>query len=178
MENSIIPECYNDTCLIESITRPNRGYNHIKGTSSVTKRMKEKHADSFALGIIDNDKRPNEYLAEFNVLISFNNSLILYKHTSESKHHYIIHVSPEVEPFIISSAQQVNIIFPTHLLAKEELRRDSQKFADRKNLHKQILNAGSMNYQILTFWITYLRDNNYNADLDYLIKQTNAIINS
>ncbi len=51
MELSIIPECFLDTNLIESITHPDKGYNHQKGCNKVAGLMMDKLEDSFALGI-------------------------------------------------------------------------------------------------------------------------------
>lgn len=63
--NYIIPECYVDTNLIETLIKA-QGCNHQKGCNQVCKVMKEKFAERFAVGIIDADKRQPSYLAEFN----------------------------------------------------------------------------------------------------------------
>ena len=49
----IIPECYVDTNLTETIVPPKLGYNHQKGCGTVSNRMKGKLANAFAVGIID-----------------------------------------------------------------------------------------------------------------------------
>ena len=108
MDLAIIPECYVDTNLIETLVPPNnKGYNHKKGCGAVTKVMKEKFADRFALGIIDKDKKQMNYLNEFNVVIN-SGSLLLHKH--KTKPHYIIQINPAVEAFIIQSAISVGIL--------------------------------------------------------------------
>lgn len=80
MDQAVIPECFVDTNLTETLVPPNSQYNHQKGCGTVTKIMQERFADRFALGIIDKDKKEVEYLKHF---IEINNagSLILHKHT-------------------------------------------------------------------------------------------------
>ena len=53
----IIPECYVDTNLIETLVPTAKGYNHQKGCNNVVKVMKEKLSDKFAVGIVDKDAR-------------------------------------------------------------------------------------------------------------------------
>ena len=67
---SIIPECYVDTNLIETLVPPKdgKGYNHRKGCPAVAKVMMEKFADRFALGIMDKDKKMVKYLEEFDLI--------------------------------------------------------------------------------------------------------------
>jgi hypothetical protein len=60
MDFHIIPECYLDTNLIETLVPPEGdGYNHQMGCPNVAKKMTEGKAlkDGFALGIIDKDKK-------------------------------------------------------------------------------------------------------------------------
>ena len=61
----IIPECYVDTNLIETLVPTAKGYNHQKGCNNVVKVMKEKLSDKFAVGIVDKDKRQVSYVNEF-----------------------------------------------------------------------------------------------------------------
>ena len=53
--SSLIPECYIDTNLIETISF--KGCNHQKSCSMVANTMKKKYAERFAVGIIDKDKK-------------------------------------------------------------------------------------------------------------------------
>ena len=107
MDLSIIPECYIDTNLVETLVPPTKGYNHQKGCGTVTSVMKDKFKDSFAVGIIDKDKQQVDYLNEFTLINEFNNTLFLYKHNA--KHHYIIQISPALERFLIAGAASANI---------------------------------------------------------------------
>ena len=58
---SIIPECYVDTNLIETIVPTVKGYNHQKGAGTVTRLMQSKLKDKFAVGIVDKDKKQCRY---------------------------------------------------------------------------------------------------------------------
>lgn len=48
----IIPECYVDTNLVETLVCPG-GCNHQKGCNQVAKVMQDKFANRLAIGIID-----------------------------------------------------------------------------------------------------------------------------
>ncbi|HUZ59506.1 MAG TPA: hypothetical protein VMU83_12065 [Hanamia sp.] len=104
MDQSIIPECFVDTNLIETLVPPTGQYNHQKGCGTVAKVMKQRFADRFALGIIDRDKHEVDYLKEFNEICT-SGSLILHKH--KIKHHYIIQINPAIERFILKSVNEV-----------------------------------------------------------------------
>ena len=49
----IIPECYVDTNLIETLVPTAKGYNHQKGCNNVVKVMKEKLSDKFGVFLVD-----------------------------------------------------------------------------------------------------------------------------
>ena len=107
MNYSIIPECYIDTNLVETIVPPAKepnsfGYNHQRGCGTVTSVMQKELADSFALGIIDKDQHDVDYLKEFAKVI-ITDSLILHKH--KTRHHYIIQVCPAMERFILKKCK-------------------------------------------------------------------------
>jgi hypothetical protein len=104
MDEAFIPECYVDTNLLESLVPPQRQYNHQKGCGTVTKVMKQRHIDRFAVGIIDKDKHEVDYLKEFDEVIT-RGSLILHKH--KERHHYIIQIAPAIERFIKDCADEV-----------------------------------------------------------------------
>ena len=91
MDNAIIPACYVDTNLIETLVPPvkrnnRREYNHQKGCGGVAQTMKNEFSDRFALGIIDKDKQQLDYLKEFTQEIDWG-SLVPHKHAT--RHHYI-----------------------------------------------------------------------------------------
>lgn len=173
MDLAVITECYVDTNLIETIAPPNgKGYNHQKGCGTVTKVMKEYFADSFALGIIDKDKKQIDYLNEFTEVINAG-SLLLHKH--KTKHHYIIQINPVVETFIFNNAEVVGISISDFnlpedkdLFKKESKKEQCKKDQRFKGLFKAIKNAGSVDFLRLSQWVEYLRDTTYNAEISEL----------
>ncbi len=105
-----IPECYVDTNLVETLLSLHKhftkGVNHQMGCNGVDNAIKGKFEYSFAVGIIDADKRQPRYLDEFD-RIAGSEHLALYKHNS--KHHYIMRVSPAMDGFILACAEEVKV---------------------------------------------------------------------
>ncbi|KAA6313251.1 hypothetical protein EZS27_035948, partial [termite gut metagenome] len=101
----IIPECYIDTNLIETLLSIKR-CNHQKGCNNVVKTMEGKLKDGFAVGIVDNDKKQAAYTKEFKEVCK-KDSLALYKHPD--KPHYLIMISPAVDAFILKSSTEAGV---------------------------------------------------------------------
>ena len=102
--NDIMPECYIDSTLIGSLL--DAQVNHKHCCNDVANEMKKgKYKDSFAVGIIDNDKRKISYVEEFDE-IGRTDNLVFLKHPN--KHHYIIKVGKEhkaMETFIKANVE-------------------------------------------------------------------------
>jgi hypothetical protein len=169
MDQAVIPECFVDTNLTETLVPPNSQYNHQKGCGTVTKVMRERFADRFALGIIDKDKKEVEYLKYF-VEIKNTGSLILHKHTT--RHHYIIQIAPAMEKFILTSAEAVGISLKTYGLPEklDDLKKVSKTVNSKndpkfKEFFKAMTKAGSPEMLRLAAWISYLKNENYNVDI-------------
>ena len=170
---TIIPECYIDTCLTETITLCFDQFNHQKGCGTVSKMMREKFGDSFALGIIDKDKREIPYLQEFD-LVYFKDSLYLYKH--KTKHHYIIQITPAIEKFFLKAAEEKDIDITTFGLpvGLKELTKITKQISDKneadfkmfRQLFKEL--SGASEFVKLASLIQYLGDNMYKADIEKL----------
>ena len=175
MDLHIIPECYVDTNLIETLVPPDgrRGYNHQKGCPNVAKTMRE-HAqlkDGFAVGIIDKDKRELDYAEIFDIIVD-NEQLQLLKHPE--KHHYFIRIVPIMERFILTNAEEVGIDLKEYglssdltTLCKMAKKIDSKDDAKFKRLFKDLKKKGASGVVKLADWVTYLKENNYNTDLEY-----------
>lgn len=169
IDYAILPECYVDTNLVETISPPqSKGYNHQKGCGTVAKVMREKFGDSFALGIIDKDKKELDYLKEFNLLKTVGN-LSLHKH--KSKHHYLIQISPVIERMILENAASVgidvkNFGLPADLeqFIKESKTETSKKDPRFKSLFKAMKAANAIDIKQLETWVTYLKSKTYAAD--------------
>jgi hypothetical protein len=174
MDFHIIPECYVDTNLIETIVPPEgNGYNHQMGCPNVAKKMTEDKAlkDGFALGIIDKDKKEIAYAKGFD-LIADAAQLILLKHPT--KNHYFIQIVPAMEKWIIFQAAEVGIDLATYGLPDDfnELKHCSKTLKTKKDdrfkrLFKALIKEKATGVVLLAQWITYLKAHPYNADLDF-----------
>ncbi len=91
MDNHILPECYLDTNLIETLVPPKKGYNHQKGCNEVIRIMQKKFIGRFAVGILDIDKDSPDKLhkKQFDFMDEKHN-VKLYKHQSEN-HYLLLH---------------------------------------------------------------------------------------
>lgn len=174
----IIPECYIDTNLVETLVCPG-GCNHQKGCNQVAKVMQEKFANRFAVGIIDADKRRPGYLNEF-MEVASSEHLKLFRHPKRP--HFIILVHPAADGFILSCAEAAKINMTDYGLSpvlKEFTAQTknvmSNKDARFKRLFKSMKNVGEM--KLLESVLTYLVSNTYHAkdqDMESLfqIRQT------
>ncbi len=170
----IIPECYTDTALIEALVPPlnKNGYNHQMGCNKVSGCMQQKFNNSFAVGIIDKDKRQIRYLDEFEE-ISKKNHLSLHKH--KSKHHYIIQIAPAIEVFIMNVAKEANINFlnlglTPKLEEFKQITKISTSKKDRRllSLFTELSKKNIEELTILSTWIKYLKENTYKSDIEFL----------
>lgn len=172
MNTSIIPECYVDTCLIETLVPPfKKGkYNHQKGCPAVAKAMQEDFADRFALGIMDKDKKEVKYLQEFD-LIKNTESLYLFKH--RKKHHYIIQIAPACEKFMLKAAAELGVSLADNELSDdlEGLKKFTkhQVAGDNPVLKNAVgILSSAKDFRLLKAWIMYLRENTYKCDIEKL----------
>ena len=173
MDLAIIPECFVDTNLVETLVPPQgRGYNHQKGCGTVTKVMQEKFTNSFALGIIDKDKREVDYLKECNTIIVTSGLLL---HKRKTRHHYLIQIAPVIEQMILLNAAAVHINIedydlPSNLeeLIKVSKTENSKKDIRFKRLFRDMKAANAADLVKLEAWIRYLIEKNYKADMGVL----------
>ena len=69
MDNHILPECFLDTNLVETLVPPINTYNHQTSNGAVTKAMRSAELNNkFAVGVLDRDKQQLPYLKEFDLL--------------------------------------------------------------------------------------------------------------
>lgn len=169
---TIIPECYTDTNLIETISGSSNEFNHQKSCNKVSQTMQTRLSESFAVGIIDKDKRQIKYLDEFENVVS-TGDLSLFKHPL--KHHYIIQISPAVESFILKSAKEVGISLKTFGLSDDlnDLKRITKRQTSRSNpnlrrLFSELKNKKATQIVILSNWISYLKEKNYKSNIEEL----------
>ena len=171
MDDSIIPECYLDTMLVETLVFPRKSYNHQKGCHTVAKVMKEKFADTFALGILDHDKNQVFYLAEFDQIDEQHN-VLLFKHPE--KHHYLI-LHPPIESWLIKQAEEKNLVLADYSLPMDlKSLRKITKVASSKNDHRfkrlfrDLKSQNSDGVCVLKKWTAYLKEHARNTDIHTL----------
>jgi len=177
MDKSIMPECYADTLLIETLVPTKVGYNHKFGCYKVEAEMKlGKLKDRFAVGIIDNDKHQIKYLADFEEIDSVKGSLILWRHFKKEKHHYLIQICPALERWILNvcEVEAINIV---EFGLKEDLEGLKEFSKSRKSLNEKGLielfrvisqKTENINVHKLKLWISTLKDQNYKVDINVL----------
>ena len=176
---AIIPECYVDTCLVETITGCYNQFNHQKGCGNVSRLMQGKLNDSFALGIIDKDKQEVPYIKEF-YLLSSRESLFLYKH--KIRHHYMIQIQPAVESFILKAVNEVGVSLtayelPTDLkglikVTKQVSGNNEVDFKRLKCLFNDLSNVSEI--RRLAELIQYMKEYTYKAKVEELEKTLNS----
>lgn len=167
----IIPECYIDTNLVESLVCTG-GCNHQKGCNQVAKVMQEKFADRFAVGIIDADKRRPGYLNEFCEIAS-SEHIKLFRHSARP--HFIILVHPAADGFILACAEDADVNMADYGLPSElkELTAQSKNVMSNKDqrfkrLFHSMKGIGEM--KLMESLITYLADSTYQASNDKILE--------
>ena len=160
----IIPECYIDTNLVETLVCT-AGCNHQKGCNQVAKIMQDKFADRFAVGIIDADKRKPGYLNQFQE-IAASNHLKIFRHSLRP--HFIILVYPAADGFILSCAKEAGIDMAEYGLSfnlKEFTSQTKNVMSNKdkrfKSLFKSMENEGEI--KLLKDVLTYLAAATYNS---------------
>jgi len=173
---AILPECYIDTNLIETIVPTKLGYNHQKGCGTVTRLMQGKLKDKFAVGIVDKDKNELKYSEEFDEKICIAD-LQLFKHKNPEIHHYLIFIKPAIEMWIIKNTEDAGMSLLDFGLPKDlkELKKITKKTTSKqdlifKKLFVEMKKSEIKSVEILAFWITYLKENQYNADINDLVE--------
>lgn len=170
-----MPECYLDTNLVEFLLGRANSVNHKKGMSSVAAKMKEKRfADSFAVAIIDDDKRRLKELDEcLKIERLWHRGLKLFK--QPQKQHYFIQLSPAIEKWILRECEKANIDLalynlPVNFLDLKNMKGYTQRNDERfKKLFEDMLQNENCDEMIeLKRWLLFLKQNNYNTNIDLL----------
>ena len=177
MDNHIVPECYIDTMLVQTLVPPKKKsrYNHQHGCFAVSNEMElYSLKDKFALGIIDNDKKKAKYLSKFIEIDNVENVLKLYKH--KELHQYYIEVSPAMEVWILKVCDQEKIDMKTEFQLPQNLKelkrvtKSQTTLNDKRFIDLFLKFKRSNNKSVLKLesWITLLKEENYNVDLNDL----------
>ena len=166
----LITECYVDTALACALLGVN-GVNHQSSCDNVCITMQKRFADSFAVGIIDDDKRKPSYVNEFDNIGSASH-IILKKH--KSKTHYLILISKAVEDFILFCANEaiVNLVvygLPSDMEGFKMHTKTAGAASDPvfKRLFRALRHSGQM--QLLQSILTRLNKDNYRTNTQQLM---------
>src|SRR5260221_11453482 len=173
MDKSIIPECYADTLLIETLVPTKTGYNHQHNCFKVEAVMKG--LNSFAVGILDKDKRQVKYLEEFEKIDEVIGDLILWRHIQKQTHHWIIQSCPALEKWLlkVSEAENIDLTgFGENVFeGVKYLTKSTSRLSDKRlqALFNEINKRdGNINVRKLKNWIKILKEKNYQADINEL----------
>ena len=172
IDNHILPECYLDTNLIETLVPPKnqkKGYNHQKGCNDVIRVMQKKFIAQFALGILDVDKdSPDKLQVKQFYFIDEKYSVKLYKHQIEN-HYLLLH--PPIEKWLIMEAQQVNLSLEYHSLSSNlnELKKLSKPATSKNNprfktVFEELKQKNANGITQLFNWTDYLMKNHENIN--------------
>lgn len=168
-----MPECFIDTTLVGSLL--DAKVNHKHSCNEVAREMeKGKYKDSFAVGIIDNDKRKISYIENFEEIGRMDN-LTFLKH--KDKHQYVIKVGKEhkaMETFIKANVDAIgmkmeNFGLPSDLAKLIEQTKDSvstQKDPRILKLCRSLRQSPEVDK--LQDVLTYLADKKYSVDIEVL----------
>ncbi len=167
----VLPECYVDTILVSKALSDST-CNHQKGCTNVAKVMSEKFHNSFAVGIIDKDKKDIDYFRNFRILAT-RNSLELSKHPE--KHHYLIRLTPPLEKWLLQSLNNISVKpsdfgLPDELQALTKRTKTVISIEDKEiaRLIMTLQEKGCKNVKQLELWLQYLINARYKADIEQL----------
>ena len=168
----ILPECFIDTTLAETLSFPKRGYKHVKGCNKVLLEMVKK-SNHAVLGIIDDDKCVPALFKSFELLKKHNENLAIYKH--KERHHYIVKICKAAEDFILKNAEKCGISMTDyHLpdklsdLVKQTKDITVKSNPDLKRLFSVLKKNENSDFYKLAQWIELYKANPYNLDIKSL----------
>ena len=174
--NDVMSECYIDSTLVASLLDAN--VSHKYGCNEVAKEMeKGRYRDSFAVGIIDNDKRKSSYIETFEE-IGRTDNLTFLKH--KEKHQYVIKVGKEhkaMETFFEANVEAMGMKMEDfnlpsdldELIKQTKDRIITQKDPRLMKLCKTMRKSPEV--AKLQEVLTYLTTNKYNVDIKELKKR-------
>jgi len=170
-----VPECFFDTVLLKKILQTNKRLVHRKGCNNVVNDLDSSRLrDSFAVALIDKDKRALNYLKECTVLYE-KDRLVLLKH--KSRKHFIIQLNPPLEQWVLEILQENGLKiedfgYPReYKRLKRQIKDDIENENDEKlnRLVNAIIKTDCASVKKIKSFLHYLKDKNYEADINTLI---------
>lgn len=172
---NFVPECYFDTVLFNKLLQTNKRLMHRKGCNNVVRDLdSERLKNSFAVALIDKDKKELDYLKQCEVLYD-QNKIILLKH--KSRQHFIIQLNPPLEKWVIEILDENDLQIEdfgfsrNFKILKRQIKNDIDK-EDNENLNKlinTIIGTNCESIKKIRSFLLYLKDRNYQTDINELI---------
>lgn len=165
---NVITECYVDTNLVRTLLNAGK-VNHQHACSKVCRTMDRRFNDTFAVGIIDDDKR-KPYDKAYTTLAHASHLTLMKRPATP---HYLIIISKAAEDFILSCAAERGIDMQDYDLPRdmESLKKVTKNVTSDddnrlKRLFKALEKATEMSR--LKTILEYLADKEYECDDDKL----------
>ncbi len=170
-----VPECFFDTVLLKKLLQTNKRIVHRKGCNNVVNDLDSiRLKDSFAVALIDKDKRELDYLKECTVLYK-GCRLVLLKHNTRK--HFIIQLAPPLEHWIIEVLEE-NVLkvedfgySRDYKKLKKQIKNDIDNEGDEKlnKLVNAIIKTDCASIKKIKSFLHYLKEKNYQVDINELI---------
>ncbi len=168
-----VPECYFDTILLRRLLQTNKRLVHRKGSNNVVNDLNNRLVDKFAVGIIDKDKNKLDYINDCEVVFD-ENKLILWKHKNRMQ--FLFQINPPLEKWVIEIMDENNLQIENFGYSrnfkklKRQIKNDIDNENDGKlnNLISAIIKTDCPTIIKLKSSLLYLKDKNYNVDLNEL----------
>lgn len=169
-----VTECFFDTVLLKRLIDTDNAVIHRRGCNNVVNELRKGSLkDSFAVALVDKDKRELNYLDECD-LVREDDGFLLYKHSIKS--HYIIQLFPPLEQWILEVLKETAVAIETFgfpenpVLLKKAIKFeiDSESNARLKKLIRVISKAQVARVQSLRRVLQYLEIKKYQVDIKEL----------
>ncbi len=168
-----VPECFFDTLLLKRLLQTNKRLVHRKGSNNVVNDLDKRLKNSFAVALIDKDKRELNYLRECDVHYE-GNKLVLLKH--KSRKHFIIQLNPPLENWIIDVLEENGLLIEDfgyskdYKKLKKQIKSDIDNESDERlnKLVNAIIKTDCGSIKKIKSFLHYLKEKNYEADINEL----------
>lgn len=161
MNLDILPECYADTLVVETINY--KKPNHCTSIGEVSRVMQVSYKNRLAIGVIDKDKPgiiPN-YFKAFETLLSEDNLELCWHPDTK---HFTIVVAPALEQWLLNTASDLGVSASKYGFAtlKKLKRVTKDENASKNNDLKQFINniwqKKDSPLQKMEDWIALIQD--------------------
>ncbi len=170
-----VPECFFDTVFLKRLLQTSRRLMHRRGCNNVINDLDSPRLkDSFAVGIIDRDKRDLAYLKQCKVFHD-SDKPILWKHNDRLQ--FIIQLNPPLENWIVSILDENGLKIEDFGYSrnfkklKQQIKDDIDNEKDDKlnKLVSAVIKTDCATIKKIQSMLLYLKEKNYQTDINELI---------